>query len=154
MLQRVQTLYLLASVVLLGLLFFVPLASYLVQPQMERMFLGVTGLLSEGLKPERIFAPWALTVLAAVVTALPLVCVFLFKKRMLQLRLCIVNVVLLLGLQAVLTYVVIAVGKQLAAKPDWGFVFIMPVVAIILHVLATRAIAKDEALVRSLDRLR
>ena len=73
---------------------------------------------------------------------------------MLQIRLCIVNTVLLLGMQGLLYYYVTAVSKLLPANPNYNIIFIFPLVSAILTFLALRSIAKDEALIRSLERLR
>lgn len=154
MIQRIQSIFLLVAVALLSLLFFIPISSYIVEPQMEKFLLRITGLVSEGNSPECIFSPWAVLVLVAVAIAVAFVTIFLFKKRLVQIRLCVLNIVLLVGLQGLLYYIVVSVGKRLGANPDYGFVFIMPLVAAILTFLALRAIAKDEALIRSLNRLR
>ena len=90
--------------------------------------------------------------------AVPLVTIFLFKRRTLQIRLCAVEAVLLLGV-----IVFIALYYWLANRMFEGFEIehkqlgwaaIMPVLSLILDVLAARAIFKDEVLVRSLDRIR
>lgn len=154
MIQRIQTVFLLLAIILLSFLFFTPFASFIIQPQMEKFLLDITGLVSEGQNPECVFSPWALIILSGLTMLITLVSIFMFRKRMLQIRLCIINIVLLVGLQGLLFYIAVSVGKQLSASPDYGFVFIFPIVTAILHFLAIRAIAKDEALIRSLNRLR
>jgi hypothetical protein len=88
----------------------------------------------------------------------PLVTLFLFKKRLLQIRLCAVNIVLLLG-----TLIFIAIyyylGSRFFAEFSYevrGFKIaaIFPLLSLVLTYLAARAIFKDEMLVRSLDRIR
>ena len=85
----------------------------------------------------------------------------LFRKRMRQLRLTIISTILLVGYVA--TYAFFAYiykEKLLLVHPDaavsfhLNFVGIFPVLSIILNALAIHGIRKDEALVRSLDRLR
>lgn len=80
--------------------------------------------------------------------------IFLYKKRILQMRLCSFDIIL-----NVLTLLLTALDIYLAhnkgdadIKLYWPVV-IMPINVIFLY-LAIRAIGKDEALVRSLDRLR
>ena len=91
-------------------------------------------------------------------------------KRMRQLRLTIFSTILLVGY--VITYAVFAYfydlnlnlyastayekGIEIAALPTFHlkFVAVFPVLSIILNCLAIQGIRKDEALVRSLDRIR
>ena len=93
--------------------------------------------------------------LAAVV---PLIALFLFKNRMLQIRLCAVELVLLAGAEifmAIYYYLSDRMFSQMEFHTQ-GFriAIIFPIIALILDYLALRAIFKDEALVRSLDRIR
>lgn len=154
MIQRIQTLFLLLVIVLLGFFFFVPFVSYIVEPQMYKFSLLVTGITSDKGSPDVLFPVWALMILVAVAMATSLITILLYKRRMVQIRLCIFNAVLLIGLQGLLYYVAVSVGNMLQAKPDYGLVFIFPLIASILTFLAIRAITKDEALIRSLNRLR
>lgn len=154
MIQRIQTIYLLVVTLLMGFYFFIPFATYTIEPQMVKYMLMATGLSADGPQPEGIYSIWALFILIVITFMIPFITIFLYKKRMIQIRLCIVNVVLLVGLQGLLYYVVTAVSKQLVATPKYSIIFIFPLVSAILTFLALRAVAKDEALVRSLDRLR
>lgn len=82
--------------------------------------------------------------------ALVLLSVFLFKKRMLQARLCLLSIVIQLVLVGYF-------GVQLfvgVVYPLTYFVFGVSLACIFLLFLARRAILKDEALVRSVDRIR
>ncbi|MBQ9138859.1 MAG: DUF4293 domain-containing protein [Alistipes sp.] len=97
----------------------------------------------------------------ALSTALPFVTIFLYKNRPLQIRLCGVLCVLLIGsllLTAAFTY---AVCTNIFADFDitWAnvvfrFPVLMPIISVIFTVLAMRAILRDELLVRSIDRIR
>jgi flagellar basal body-associated protein FliL len=80
------------------------------------------------------------------------VIIFLYKKRILQIRILVFSVVLLLGLFGLFFYFTYAgfTGAKVAFKVPVVF----PVVAVILDYLAIRAIGKDEALIRSLNRIR
>lgn len=91
-------------------------------------------------------------------TILPLVVIFLFKRRTLQIRLCAVEMVMLIGslifigLYYWLTTRIFE-GYNLEHR-QFGWAAPMPIVALVLSYLASRAIFKDEVLVRSLDRIR
>ena len=78
---------------------------------------------------------------------------------MLQIRLCVSAIVLLVGSAAFIGLYCYRLCDLLASLEGdkvftLGFASLMPVVAIIPVVLAIRGIARDEALVRSLDRIR
>ncbi|WP_142685624.1 DUF4293 domain-containing protein [Chitinophaga polysaccharea] len=103
---------------------------------------------------------YLLFVLYVVIILLALVTIFLFKKRKLQFRLTIFNILFSFGALGWQYYVV----QQTANKLNSGGVSIttasylpaavLPVVIIILLFLAARGIYKDEKLIKSLDRLR
>lgn len=73
-----------------------------------------------------------------------------FKARILQIRVCILAALLLLGFQ-------IWIGADYFRYNDsivFSFTAVFPIVAAILDVLAAKAIALDEAMVQSASRLR
>jgi len=155
MIQRIQTLFLLASVILLSILIYNPFATFIVEPQMAKYTLGVFGLsVVEGSTVEKVQSIWFLLGFIIAVLLISFVTIFLYHKRILQIRLCVLTIVMLVGLQGVMYYVVFAFGENLNSKPSYNLVFIFPLIAAILNFLALRAIARDEALIRSLDRLR
>lgn len=155
MIQRIQSLFLLASVILLSILMYNPFASFIVEPQMAKYTLGVFGLsVVDGSTVEKVQSIWFLLGFIIVVLLLSFVTIFLYHRRLLQIRLCVLTIVMLVGLQGVMYYVVYAYGENLNSKPSYNLVFIFPLIAAILNFLALRAIARDEALIRSLDRLR
>ena len=150
MIQRIQTLYLLLVVILGTFLCF---------------FSPVQFLMPEGTEyiPLMSFDKWALGVITLAIPLFALVNIFLFKKRLLQARLNIMNVVLCLGYYAMLALYVayIVKGRELLADTslqgaDWYLSVwaAIPLVNIVLTMMATRRILKDEALVRAADRWR
>jgi hypothetical protein len=76
----------------------------------------------------------------------------MYKKRIRQIRVAVFTIVLLLGLFGIFFYFTYAgfEGAKVAFKIPVAF----PLIAIILDYLAIRAIGKDEALIRSLNRIR
>ena len=150
MIQRVQTLYLLA-VVILGILLccFAPV-----------QFLPAEGVEYVLLMP---FAKWPLAVISVAIPAIALVNIFLFKHRLVQARINVVNVVLCIGYYALLALYIAFVVRgyetvndvQLAGATWYLNVWSgLPLVCIVLNIMATRRILKDEALVRAADRIR
>ncbi len=159
MIQRIQTLYLLLVAVCMGLLvcfapiqFLTPETAEL-QQQYELGFLHVQNI-TDPANITNTSSVWALAVLEIAIAALAITTIFLFRKRLLQARLCIINIFLMIGYYAVLAVYIFFACKQLGV--DW-FINIwaaLPIVGIVLTFMAMRAIAKDEALVRAADRLR
>lgn len=159
MIQRIQTLYLLLVVILGTLLCFFSPVQFLMPEATDYVALQA-------------FDKWPLAVMSIATPLLALVIIFLFKRRLLQARLNIVNVILCLGYYAMLAlYVAFIVkgyeplnleaGAFTPSKEElegiqwylnaWAAI---PLVNIVLTMMATRRILKDEALVRAADRLR
>jgi hypothetical protein len=150
MIQRIQTLYLLLVVVLGTLLCFFSPVQFLLPEATEYVALHA-------------FDKWPLAVMSIAIPLLALVVIFLFKRRLLQARLNIMNVIFCLGYYALLAlytaYVVKGyepIGEQTLAGADWYLTVwaAIPLVNVVLTMMATRRILKDEALVRAADRLR
>jgi hypothetical protein len=131
MIQRIQTLFLLATFGLLLSLFFVPMAT------------------TDNI-PVPYTASIILLILLAATTAIAFFTVFLYRHRIVQVRLCTLNGLLLLVFQGLLVYYFFTGKADAVFSPTAVF----PVVAIILTMLARRYIVRDEALVRASDRLR
>lgn len=155
MIQRIQTLYLLLAAALMSLTLFLPLAT-IWQGDHEVV---VKTWFADGTVGFKAPLPLYLGIILSIATALPLVTIFLYKKRMAQIRLCVSEIVLLIGSAAFIAlycYRMCDVLAELMQELNFtlGFAALMPVVAIIPMALAIRGIARDEALVRSLDRIR
>ncbi len=151
MIQRVQTLYLLAAVALMTIFFFSPLATFLSAEGLYSLSaMGVNSAAGELVSDTRYLA-----IMVALAALLPFVTIFLFKKRMLQLRLSVVSVVLTLGALIVGgVYFYLAKRYFGEAESAIRIVCLLPVVAIIFDLMALKAIFKDEMLIKSLDRIR
>ena len=150
MIQRIQTLYLLLVVILGTLLCFFSPVQFLAPEATEYISLQA-------------FDKWPLAVMTLAIPLLALVVIFLFKRRLLQARLNIMNVILCLGyyaLVALYTAFVVKgyepIGETTLAGAKWylNVWAAIPLVNIVLTMMATRRILKDEALVRAADRLR
>ena len=160
MIQRIQTVYLLLATVLMAMTLMLPLAT-ITNGSHEIVFtaFGVTGL-PESFGKVSSQLPLYLGGLLLLPTLLPIVIIFLFKKRMVQIRLCVSELILQLGSLAFIGIYCYRLYDVIdsSIKAKWiftlGWASIMPIVAMILVGLAIRGIAKDEALVRSLDRIR
>lgn len=157
MIQRIQTVYLLLAVTLCFVSLFVTEAEYFVEGQIAASF---GNFVFSGIKPIESGGTWALGVLLLLTALIDMLAIVLFRHRMRQLRLVIFSTILLVGYVAVYVfYAWLYLQKiELATHTDADFTFplvaVFPLVCVILHILAIHGIRKDEALVRSLDRLR
>ncbi len=150
MIQRIQTLYLLAVVALGIALIWLPVVQ-LVTPE-DAAELQVYELSALGGAP--IQGVWGLLVTTILIPLLALIDIFLYRKRILQARLNIFTVMLCLGYYGVLAIYIWQ--AKLALGVDWHILpwASFPLVCFVLTLMATRRILKDEALVRAADRIR
>ncbi len=147
MIQRIQTAYLLVAGLLTASLFKLDFAEMSVNGEWHvfnaRGIFKGDDLVLDGL-PIMIFI--------GLIALLHLAAIFMYKKRIRQIRTVVFTIILLLGLFGLFFYFAYAglPDPKVAFKVPLAF----PLIAIILDYLAIRAIGKDEALVRSLDRIR
>jgi hypothetical protein len=155
MLQRIQTVYLLAATVLMSLMLFLPLAEIAAEGSGIYNVLSRGWYLSEGESAEPAMATWPVFILAFALTLLTLINIFLYRNRKLQLRICIYSIILAFGLIGLIYYYFVVGFRQLE-DPIYSlrFPMVLPAIFIILIYLAFRGIRKDEILIQSLDRIR
>ncbi len=136
MLQRIQTVYLIVSALIMG-------ALYIWFPAV-RNEAGVAVIeRSEPLVFGLIFVSIALVVVS----------ILSFKKRQLQFVLNRLNIILNFVLLGVFVYRSLSLsGETLVSEKGIGVLF--PIISIVFLVLANKAIKRDEDLVKSVDRLR
>ena len=147
MIQRIQTLYLLISAILVAFLFALPFAE-IVKDGSIYLF-NFKGILLDGTLKEN---GLAISVLIGIILALHGLAILSYKNRIRQIRVIVFSILLMLGLFGMFfffTYYTFS-GAQISFKLSMVF----PLVAIILDYLAIRSIGKDEALIRSIDRIR
>ena len=133
MLQRVQTLFLLAALALMILLLSLPLIRLNDQ----------VSIYCHEMRPLLMLSVVAILALSATV--------LLYKARMIQVRISIYNTIILLGLQVWIAYYFFF---DRIYGSNFSFTAVFPVIAAILTMLAIRYIGRDEAMIRSLNRLR
>lgn len=149
MIQRIQTVYLLVVAILAVVMILLPVGSF-VTPDYHMSELTNLALVSEEGVSD--YAPWALFALQTVSAILALVTIFLYKKRMLQIRLTLFNMLVLVGYYVTLVIFVLNLKGDASFVPSWTVC--LPLISIILSWLAIRAIGKDEMLVKAYERLR
>lgn len=132
---------------MIGLLFLLPFAE--VAKDGAIYLFNYKGIVLDGVLKENGIS---ISILIGIIIALHGFAILNFKKRIRQIRIIIFTILLMMGLFGLFfffTYLSF-VGAQISFKISVLF----PVVAIILDYLAIRAIGKDEALIRSIDRIR
>ena len=80
--------------------------------------------------------------------------IFLFRNRILQIRMTIFNSLLLVGYYLAFVAFLFVFRSRLDASFHLSWGLCLPFVSLVLNYLAIRAIGKDEVLVRAADRLR
>lgn len=147
MIQRIQSLYLLLVIIAYILLFFFPIATYTTLESSFRFsLLEITGANSNSSIPLMV----AVILLAITV----LVTIFLFKKRLLQIKITAILLLAHIGFVAALFYVADSLTKKFGADAVYQSGAYIALIPLVFVVLANRAIRKDEKMVRSTDRLR
>ena len=137
MIQRIQTIYLLLAFVVTGILmFFFPL--WTMSDNKEYFFMQ-----------SQVY-----TILLGLSTSLTLLGVVSYKKRKNQFVIGRLNIILNLILLGLFVYRSLNLSGETPAVSEKGIGMFLPAVAIVLLVLANKAIKKDEDLVKSVDRLR
>lgn len=149
MIQRIQTVYLLAVAVLMVLSMSFPVGSFIAPDLTITKF---TNLALEAADGSSDYTPWALFAILLAVGILSMVTIFLFKKRMLQIRLTLFSSIMLIGYYVVLVVFVIKLKGDSSFAPSWSVC--LPFVSIILNYLAIRGIGKDEMIVRAYNTIR
>ena len=166
MIQRIQSLFLFLVIVLGVTLFFLPVIQFTTPDESvtQRMFeLGAKGLteITSDYNPSAGSLPaielkgvWGLTLTTVLIPVLALVILLLYKKRLLQVRLSLFLVMLCIGYYGILFMYVWFGRHNVAAEWDILFGACIPLLCLVFTMMAIRKILKDEALVRSADRLR
>lgn len=149
MIQRRQTLFLIFVIA-----FFVPLFF------MDLVTMEVFG---NSAAEDRIFtisvaSVYPLTILASLIVLLSVVTIFLYKKASLQLRLSIINIVLIIGFIVMEVYTLVRF-YQASFEGDTqnatiGIASFMALPALIFAFLSFKGIAKDIFILRSFNRMR
>lgn len=150
MLQRIQTVYLLIASALMLVAVVTPLATF--HHNGNTVFFEAMGMYQDG---EMVSSTWALFATGAISSLLALFTVFIYKTRIVQIRLSIFNIAVMIGFYLYLGFLMLKINPEAGLQfQKVGIGIIMPLIAIILTYLAIRKIGADEMLIRSLNRLR
>jgi len=165
MLQRIQTVYMLGSVISILMMLLLPLGTISsAEATFDLSALGVSSVTEEFVLDEM---RYSLLFLLFLMFFLPLVCIFLYNKRKIQLRILVYTAILDLLFYAYFFFYEAGacMDMVLAALQENGFepqaemsyqslLFVMPAVSVFCCVMAFRGVTYDIALLASADRLR
>ena len=149
MLQRKQTLYLLAAIIVSIVCLSLPLAK--IEPTGMGEWTVVYALFTQGTEIDG--SVWPLFAVMLLTYPVAIGAIVTYKNRLLQARLCVWAVVLCVAWYAYYAYLLFAVF-QAAGSYHTTVGVCLPFIAIVLYLLARKGIMDDERLVRSADRIR
>lgn len=152
MIQRIQSVYLLVVTILLVVAMCQPVGN----------FIGADGIAINVFKPLGVtladgsfHSTWGLFCILLLSAVIALCTIFLFRNRMLQVRMTIFGSILLMGYYVAFAVFMFVLQNDLDAMTfQLGWALCLPVVSIVLNYLAFRAIYRDELMVKAADRLR
>ncbi len=151
MIQRIQTVYLILVAIALVACMCNPVGTLVSSVDGAAEFYN-WGVEAAGLTVDN--SPWGLLALLALSAIVAVGTVFLYKNRILQIRLTVFNCILLIGYYIVFTVFTVVLKARLGADYHLGWALCLPFVALVLNYLAIRAIGKDEVMVKAAERLR
>lgn len=157
MIQRIQTIFLLLVVVCMG----ITIGSTLwIQTSPTATTWELSAFMLDQTSPsgdlEASTPKWYIGALAAFVGLMALISIFQYKNRARQMMLNMINSLLMVGLVVLVFLTTNGVNTQIQSSDSGTYQvgFWVILAAMVLNMLANRFIRKDEALVRSVDRIR
>jgi hypothetical protein len=153
MIQRKQTLYLMAAIILTVICLCMQIGSFKVAGlEVAR----VSNLWYTDPLGKHHFDTWPLIAVLLPTAVIATYTIFLYHNRKVQSLFCLFNALLVVG-----WYVCYFVVGQTVGDKSWGAVSfrptwpaVLPAISLILYLMARHAINADEKLVRSMDRIR
>jgi hypothetical protein len=106
-------------------------------------------------EPETYKNTVAVILLVLLTSLISFICIFLYNRRLVQIRICIINTILLIVLLVVMfLYYKITRDNLNPLHPSFEISAIFPMISVALTIMAYRAIRHDDMLVNSFERLR
>lgn len=154
MIQRIQTIFLLITALLMGIASFFPLIEIVGKNDIVQVLYS-WGIGTEFEKTS--YPTWGILTFSIIGFFMPVINIFLYKKRKLQIKigwLTVATIVIYYITTAVyfLYYMKTIVSGSMI--PSCQFALVLPFIALIFNILAILRIKKDEKLVKSLNRIR
>jgi hypothetical protein len=156
MIQRKQSVYLMLAAVMMSWLLIRPYAEITL---VDNRMLIFHSLVIRNYSTPHDFVSYRYTIplilLVFLTGVLNFVNIFLFGRRILQIRLCVISTVLLVIILLTMLYYYFMIQNSIEhTLHSFRVAAIFPIIGIIFNFLAYRAIHGDELLVKSYDRIR
>lgn len=151
MIQRIQTVYLMIVTILLLVTMCQSAGSFVAGDGSVYNFMNYGVEFPDGTTSSSSWGMLALLILSAIVSVGT---IFMFKNRILQIRMTVFNSIILIGYYVTFIVFMFVLKGKLEATYQLSWALALPLVCIILNYLAIRAIGKDEFMVKAADRLR
>jgi cation transport ATPase len=157
MLQRKQTIYLFFAGLITVILLFIPFGTFFIEetPCFEYNAFAVKTISEQ----QVILHPIGNALMLMATSVLSFITIFLYKNRKLQLKLISINMLVILAAIFTIIYVypnfMFPKNMNLTdTRLEYNYVIVISFISAIGLYLAKKAITKDEAMIRSADRLR
>ncbi|UZD24665.1 DUF4293 domain-containing protein [Algoriphagus halophytocola] len=158
MIQRVQSIFLLLVAIAMGLTLGMPLwvqelASSGETWKLDALFMNQMDASGEVLSSS---SHWYIAAIAAFVGLLAIISIFQYRNRARQMMINMVNSLFMVALVAIVFLTTNGVNKEIGAVDNGSYEigFWAILAAMVCNMLANRFIRKDEALIKSVDRIR
>jgi len=156
MIQRVQTIFLFLVVVAMGVTIGLPIWGQAnAAGSWDLTAFALTNLNPEGEEVQSV-SKWYIATLASFSGLLALVSIFQYRNRGRQMMINMINSLLMVSLVVTVFLTTNGVNEEIASEAAGSYQigFWAILAAMVCNMLANRFIRKDEALVRSVDRIR
>ena len=156
MIQRIQSVYLLLSIIALGLTFFFPLMAYYGELHTYQFnIIEMQNLVPSTISVFKSFFTLPLLTVLGIILLLSILIIFKYKNRKLQLQLTRINMLLnLILIIAIFFGYSRYIQSVIDVEEQFKTAAFFPLISLVFLVLAYRGIKKDDDLIRSADRLR
>lgn len=153
MIQRIQSIFLLLTTILMGATFVIPSLEITSESlKFSSVLFNSLGIFDNSIS----YHAWGATVFCALSAIVAFLNIFLYKKRKLQIKLGLFTALLIAIYYVTAAFYINAfldkITPEYSLNIQLGIIF--PVLALIFDLLAVSRIKKDEKLVKSLDRIR
>lgn len=160
MIQRVQTIFLFLVVIAMGVTIGTPLWEQVATGSGTGDSWNLTAFMMSNLDSTgeviQSSSKWYIAALASFAGLLALISIFQYKNRGKQMMLNMINSLIMVGLVVTVFLTTNGVNEEIQATDSGTFLigFWAILAAMVCNMVANRFIRKDEALVRSVDRIR
>jgi len=151
MIQRIQTIFLLITAILMAVTVFSPLAGIKSSETDVILSLTACGIESASV----IFKTWGVLCFAILGAVVPFINIFLYKNRKLQIKLgTLTSLIIIVFYVTFYVYLNSLTTNNPLAFNNFQYGIILPLIALVFNILAILRIKKDEKLIQSLNRIR